>query len=370
MTSDAKLWRRAKAVLLELEEVTESERRDAVQRACADDPELLTEVLSLLAASAPKQDHIARTREALDRALSVQRGPERWLGRTIDGFRVLEPIGRGGMGFVYLAEGVAGGDPIAIKLLDRRFAVESTLQRFDLEREGLDRLDHPGIARLLSAGTTSEGDPYYVMEYVNGVAIDAYADGLHMRVRERVRLLLRVCPAVAHAHARGIIHRDLKPSNILVRPSGEPCLLDFGIAKLLDEEEGGAPSALSIEAPAYTPYYASPEHLDGEPVSPASDVYSLGALAYRLLAGSYPRIKRNGENLTPVEVLNSHGPKGEQVAEARGVSLGVLRDELSGPLDGVLRRACSRSPAGRYQTVAELEAALEESTDRMTASGS
>lgn len=356
---EAALWRKAKEVLLELEEVGESDRRDAVERACAGDPELRAEVLSLLAASAPERDRVGQTRQALDRALSVKRGPERWLGHTLDGFRVLEPIGQGGMGFVYLGRRAEGGDPVAIKLLDRRFAHASTLQRFDLEREGLDRLDHPGISRLLATGATSEGDPYYVMEYVHGAAIDSYADDLRLSVRERVRLLLRVFPAVAHAHARGIIHRDLKPSNILVEPSGDPRLLDFGIAKMLDADAGGAPSQLSIEAPAFTLYYASPEHLDGEPVSPASDVYSLGALAYQLLAGSYPRAKAPGKLYTLAELLGSLGPKAEQVAQARGVTPSALREELSGDLDRVLSRACERAPEQRYQTVLEMATELE-----------
>ncbi len=358
---DASLWSRAKDVLHRLLELPEAERLGAVERECAGDTALRAEVMSLLAASAPERDVLTRIGHALDEGLPVRRSPPRWLGEEIGGFIVREPIGRGGMGFVYRGVSPTGDRTVAIKLLDRRFALASSLERFDLERAGLDRLDHPGIARLLATGTTPDGDPYYIMEYVEGRPIDEHADERRAGTRERIRILLRVCPAISHAHERGVIHRDLKPSNILVRPSGDPCLLDFGIAKLLDPEEGGQPSDLSIEAPAFTPFYASPEHLDGDPVSPASDVYSLGALAYRLLSGSHPRMKAPREPYSLAETFMALGPKGRAVAAAgRGVTPAALLAELGDPLESVILRACHARPESRQQSVEAFAEELRE----------
>ena len=193
------------------------------------------------------------------------------------------------MGSVYLARRVDREFErlVAIKMIRRGMDSDLLVKRFRHERQILASLDHPHIARLFDGGTTDDGLPYFVMEYVDGVPIDRYADDHRLPTPERLRLCLRVIDAVQHAHERQIVHRDLKPSNVLVTADGQPKLLDFGIAKLLDPEADGTSTLTSLARPM-TPDYASPEQVRGEPVTQASDVYALGLLLYELLTGHRP----------------------------------------------------------------------------------
>src|SRR5918998_3356840 len=219
------------------------------------------------------------------------------IGRRIGAYRVVREIGRGGMGAVYLAERADGEfrQRVAVKLIKRGMDTDFILRRFRNERQILATLDHPYIARLLDGGTTDDGLPYFVMEYIEGAPLYRYSDERQLAVAERLRLFSMVCDAVNYAHQKLVIHRDIKPSNILVTPGGVPKLLDFGIAKLLNPEFAGEitldPTATAMRL--MTPEYAAPEQVRGEPVSPATDVYSLGVLLYEILTGHRPYRLRN-----------------------------------------------------------------------------
>ena len=222
------------------------------ETACADDPTLRSEVERLL--------------DAHDRAGGFIQVPAATLGGAAEGsvagtrvgaFRVVRELGRGGMGAVYLAERADGGfaQTVAIKLIKRGMDTDHVLARFRAERQILASLDHPNIARLVDGGSTDEGLPYLVMEYIDGQPIDVYADEQRLPVADRLRLFLQVCDAVSYAHGHGVVHRDIKPLNILVTPSGVPKLLDFGIAKVVGEgmDDVPPPSRVSASSPPSTP---------------------------------------------------------------------------------------------------------------------
>src|SRR5207253_391487 len=203
-------------------------------------------------------------------------------GSRIGPYKIIREIGRGGMGTVYLAARADDFEKrVAIKLIKRGMDTDEILSRFRNERQILANLDHPNIARLLDGGTTTDGLPYFVMEYIEGQTIDEYCEARKLATAERLQLFRMVCGAVHYAHQNLVVHRDLKPSNILVTPEGVPKLLDFGIAKILSPT-GGLETTLIH---ALTPEYASPEQLRGQAVSTASDVYSLGVVLYQLLTG-------------------------------------------------------------------------------------
>ena len=251
-------------------------------------------------------------------------------GTPIGPYRLVSLIGQGGMGSVWLAERSDGEiqHKAAIKLLRADADRGSFRDRFLQERQLLANLNHPSIGRLMDAGHTGEGQPYLVMDYIEGVSLDAYAPPLP--VRERLALFLRVCEGVAHAHGRLIIHRDLKPSNILVDTAGQPKILDFGIAKLLDAEAG---SMQTIER-IFTPGYASPEQIRGEAQTTATDIYSLGAVLYNLLTGRSPHEDADGRAVNGAAVPPSR-----------------VNPELSVDLDYILGKALRAEPDGRYASV-------------------
>lgn len=321
---------------------------------------MLAEVRSLLGAHSAEHDVMGRMGEALDAGLSSPEDPDRWIGVMLGGFRIVGFVGRGGMGSVYRAEPPGGGESVAIKVLHGASRSKAASRRFDLERDRLRCLEHSYIPSLLSSGVTPEGDPFYAMDFVEGQAIDVHSDERRLNIPERICLMLEVGLAVTHAHEHQIIHRDLKPSNILVRASAEPSLLDFGIAKLLDPIHMGEPTTLTRDVRAFTPEYASPEQIEGEAVSPASDVYSLGAVGYRLFAGSPPGIGRFAAPCRPREVFESHGDRMQEVAAARATTVNELTRVLQGDLGRVLLRACDPHIARRYQSVDDLSGALRQ----------
>jgi serine/threonine-protein kinase len=282
-------------------------------------------------------------------------------GQRVGAWTLERPLGQGGMGTVWLARRSDGRyeGVVAIKLLNLALLDPVGSERFRREGTVLARLSHPHIARLLDAGVTRAGQPYLVLEHVEGDRIDHYADRNRLGPDARLRLFLDVLAAVAHAHANLIVHRDLKPSNILVATGGEVKLLDFGIAKLLEHEAGAEASTLTdAGGRALTPEYAAPEQISGGTITTATDVYALGVLLYRLLAGRHP----TGEGRATAAdhllgILETVPPRLSQSianAEARGAAPERLRRTYAGDLDNIVAKALKKRPEERYPTVGAL----------------
>ncbi len=274
-------------------------------------------------------------------------------GRPIGSYRLERLLGRGGMGAVWLAQRSDGqySGRAAVKLLNLSLLGPAGTGRFKREGSALARLTHPNIARLIDAGVTSEGQPYLVLEYVEGQPIDRWCETSALDVRSRVRLFLQVLDAVAHAHSKLILHRDLKPPNILVTADGQVKLLDFGIAKLMDEEQLRLPATALTQFPgrAFTPEYAAPEQVEGAEVTTATDVYALGVLLYALLTLRHPTAD---PSQTPVEQLRA-------VVDSDPVPPSATVRELRGDLDNIIAKALKKLPAERYRTVAALSDDLQ-----------
>ena len=274
-------------------------------------------------------------------------------GRAVGSYTLERLLGRGGMGAVWLAQRSDGryAGSAAVKLLNLSHLGPAGTERFKREGSALARLTHPNIARLIDAGVTSDGQPYLVLEYVEGQPIDRWCQASALDVRSRVRLSLQVLEAVAHAHAKLILHRDLKPPNILVTAQGQVKLLDFGIAKLMDEEQLLAPAAALTQFPgrAFTPEYAAPEQVEGAEVTTATDVYALGVLLYSLLTSRHPTAD---PSQTPVDQLRA-------VVDSDPVRPSETVRELRGDLDNIIAKALKKAPAERYRTVAALRDDLQ-----------
>ncbi len=300
-------------------------------------------------------------------------------GTRIGAYRLVDEIGHGGMGSVYLAERADGQfeQRAALKLLRRDLDTEDARRRFLAERQILARVSHPNIARLLDGGVTPDARPYFVMEHVEGVAIDVYCDEHLLAISERLRLFRTVCSAVHYAHRHLIVHRDLKPSNVLVTADGTVKLVDFGIAKLLDAEslDSSVPQT-QTGLRMMTPEYASPEQVRGDPVTTASDVYQLGVLLFELLTGHRPYRLRRRSLLEMERVITETDPERpstaidradadesidaplrvtpELVSRARGTTIEKLRRRLSGDLDNIVLMAMRREPERRYESAQQL----------------
>ena len=331
----------------EIVELGPDEREAAIFERCG--RALEAELRALLAADDRTGVHDLLTGMVSAEAGALQSQP---LGGTRLGpWEVVEPIGEGGMGTVYLARRADGAYEAraAVKLVRGGVPSPSLAERFRLERQILAELSHPGVAKLLDGGSTADGTPYLVMEFIDGEPITRWCERHDVDVEGRLRLFLQVCDAVAYAHRQLVAHRDLKPSNILVTPGGEPKLLDFGIAKLMDaveEENDGVTRGYAVMTPAY----ASPEQVTGERVSASTDVYSLGVLLYELLSGRVPIDMRGA---TPAQLVS------KVVAEVPAVVSSAVDDRerqrrLSGDLDAILSRALRKEPQGRYATVEAL----------------
>jgi eukaryotic-like serine/threonine-protein kinase len=299
---------------------------------------------------------------------------DRMIGREIGAYRLLKEIGRGGMGAVYLAERADAEfeKKVAVKLIKRGMDTDLVVRRFRNERQILATLNHPFITRLIDGGTSREGLPYFVMEYVEGAPLYKYLKKNDLRLTEKLRIFQKICEAVAEAHQYKIIHRDLKPSNILVKADGTPKLLDFGIAKLLDPEIGAVtmePTATHLRM--MTPRYASPEQISGEPISPASDVYSLGVLLYEIVTGQSPyRTKSRSPFEIARAVLEEEPivPSGaasgkDQQTDAGNLEFGIWNlkpandgDRIGEDLELIILKSLRKNPSERYASAAELAA--------------
>jgi serine/threonine protein kinase/tetratricopeptide (TPR) repeat protein len=416
VTEEQELFRHARAIFEEAFALDRREREVLLRKACAGRPRLRELVEALLTAyDRADTDQLLPPLELPDTVPSL-------VGERLGPYLVLRVLAEGGMGTVYLAEREDVGLRVALKLVRYgRLADPLHVQRFLLERRVLARLQHRNIARLLDAGITEENLPYLVMEYVDGEPIDRFCDRRRLPVEARLRLFLQVCDAVHHAHRSGVIHRDLKPANILVHHEGaggdrgeeeqqESCggpdtdsretspgvecgrssaaadgavkLLDFGIAKLLAEHEWAGQGLTRAGTSLATPGYASPEQIRDEPITPASDVFSLGVVLYELLAGHHP-YRSGGGSLKQVEqavltteahplaeavmrveeIRRADGSREvatpEIVSRARSSDPMRLRNELRGDLETIVAAALARDPAVRYPTPLALGADIE-----------
>ncbi len=329
-------------------EIPENERGAWLEELRAEEQDLAAEVEGLL------EERRALNREGfLEGEALKPPAPASLAGQTIGAYTLISPIGQGGMGSVWLARRSDGRfeGQAAVKLLNVSLVGRAGETRFGREGSILARLTHPNIARLADAGVSTTGQPYLVLEYVPGEPIDRYCEGKALDVEGRLRLFLDVLSAVAHAHANLIVHRDIKPSNVLVATDGQVKLLDFGIAKLLEEEGGaGEGTALTRDGERLlTPEYAAPEQVTGGAITTATDVYALGTLLYVLLAGRHPADAARGSTADLVRAIVDTEPRrvSEVVPDGR-------RRFLEGDLDTIVAKALKKDPAQRYASVTAL----------------
>jgi len=375
-TQDPAVWSRVKALFQTVVELPEAQReahlRSAAER---EDPTVLEQVRRMLAADAPDR--------FLESAPSVPPGSANLAeGARIGAYCIARRLGEGGMGTVYLAERADGAfdKQVAVKVINPGGDAGPILDRFERERQVLAHLEHPNIARLLDGGTTDDGAPYLVMEYVDGMPIDQFCDERALSIRRRLELFRNVCEAVQFAHRNLVIHRDLKPGNIMVTADGQVKLLDFGIAKVLDGAMARTDVTVTMQRPM-TPRYASPEQIRGEPITTATDVYALGAVLYELLTGRGPygwspktqgeleRVvceaepRRPSRSVTSETTLDSRSaddaPSPEELARRRSMRVNQLQRVLRGDLDNIVLMALRKEPHRRYQSAEQFSDDIE-----------
>jgi serine/threonine protein kinase len=340
--------------------------------------EIRAEVEKLLATYKEAQTFI-NTPLIVEQGLHRNGHEESLTGKQIDDYFVLDKVGEGGMGIVFLAEHCGQGfsQRVALKLIKRGMDTNAVLGRFLMERQILAGLEHPNIARLYGGGSTSDGLPYFVMEYVEGQSIRDFCDNQQFDIADRLKLFNKVCGAISYAHQQLIVHRDIKPSNIIVTASGEPKLLDFGIAKLLTPDAKEA-ERTATQFHVMTPEYASPEQLTGKQTTTATDVYSLGVVLYELLTGARPFKLKGKSPLEISQVLLSQEPmrpsdcamntdaapqSPTKATTGNRPTIAVNRQSvkrgLKGDLDNIILQAIRREPHRRYQSVVELSDDIE-----------
>jgi serine/threonine protein kinase len=330
---DRERWAQVKQIVYDCLQLAPGSREAHLAAACGSDTALLSEVRTLL-------DSHQKADDFMETPVLGGDQEESFSGRQLGHYQVLETVAEGGMGAVYRAVRVSDFQKqVAIKLVKRGMDTDAILQRFRRERQILSGLDHPNIARLLDGGAAPDGRPYLVMEFIEGIPITDYADLHRLGIPERLEMFRTVCAAVQYAHQNLIVHRDLKPSNILVTNTGEPKLLDFGIAKLLEPENDSTMTSQRL----MTPEFASPEQACGLPVTTATDIYSLGVLLYMLLTGEHPF---RFATRTPEEIVRV-------VSETEPRKPSAVRP-VSRDLDNIVLKAIHKDPARRYVSAEQL----------------
>lgn len=362
-------WDRLTDIVAAALDVPIAQQAEVVARLTAGDQALAREVNSLLAHSTQGDSRAGSARMLTgDEAVTAAHRASAMIGQRLGPWQLTAILGQGGMGVVYAAERVDGAyqQRAAVKLLRDGVLNDAAEALLVSERQHLARLDHANIARLLDGGQTAAGQPYLVMEFVEGEPIDVYCAKAQLGLIDRVKLLLPIFEAVQSAHEKLIIHRDIKPANVLATAQGEPKLLDFGVAKLVDATS--APSAATqVALLPFTPRYASPEQIDGQPVTVRTDVYGLGVLAFELLAGNSPFAcfardstgASAADVLTPwqaLDALRTASPRLASVVAANAAPAHARA--LRGDLETVLMKALARAPSERYASVADFAADL------------
>ena len=345
----------------EASNLSADERELYLNQKCADDPELKNEILSLF-------DSLAKTKDFLEKPLTIVEQNKSsfidpYLGKQIGSYIIDGEAGVGGMGIVYTGKrnDKEFEQKVAIKILKHGITSEYLLKRFQIERQTLANLQHQNIARLLDGGRTNDGLPYLVMEFIDGIPITECCNQKKLNIEEKLKLFREVCNAVQYAHQNLIIHRDLKPGNILVTKDGTPKLLDFGIAKLIDEELVDKNEGLTRTGIWHlTPEYASPEQIKGEKITTASDIYSLGVLLYQILTGKQPyKISTNSpvaiSKIITEEKILKPSERIIQSSEISGINNFSNPEKVSahlkGDLDNIVLKAMHKDPAKRYVSV-------------------
>ena len=347
-------WQQVKSIFNVAVDLASGDRSAYLQEACRGDLVLKREVESLLASHEHTEGFLESTAVAEAASVLERDLSRRWIGRRIGPYELIEELGRGGMGQVFRARRADGQyqSEVAIKLVPAAFASPAVERRFAAERQILAGLVHPGIARLLDGGTTADNVPYLVMELVEGRPIDDYCNANKPSIESRLRLFLSVCEAVSYAHRQLVVHRDLKPNNIFITTDATVKLLDFGVAKVLDSMAPPGGQATVTLLRAFTLTFASPEQIRGEPVTTASDVYSLGVLLYHLLTGVSPYRCANG----PLSALS------REICEKQPMPPSAVATRSSGSgdpgsirigtdLDSIAMLALQKDPVRRYASV-------------------
>jgi serine/threonine protein kinase/tetratricopeptide (TPR) repeat protein len=381
------LWHQVEEIFQRALELDESRRAEFVQHSCGEDEQLRQEVESLLShdkqagqfIDSPALEFVGQliANHQDERKLSSTLDLAGTVGTTIGRYHLLQKVGEGGMGEVWLAE---QQEPlrrrVALKLVKAGMNTREVILRFESERQALALMDHPTIAKVFDAGSTGQGAPYFVMEYVAGVPITAYCDNHRLNIRERLELFIHVCEGVQHAHQKAIIHRDLKPSNVLVLEvdgRAAPKIIDFGVAKALTQGLTEDVMFTRVGSLVGTPEYMSPEqaHSSGEDIDTRTDVYSLGVVLYVLLAGSLPIDTKEWRNKPLYEMLRRLHEEDPQrpstklstdpdtlsvTAEARGTEPKQLVSVLRGDLDCITMKAVEKDRTRRYGTPSDLAA--------------
>ena len=361
-------WKLVDEILQSALELAPEHREEFLQGACGGDLTLADEIRSLLTSHRRAAGFLqSPALEIAAREIATDEDPllaGSRVGQIVSPYRLLRIIGRGGMGSVWLAERIDGRFErrVAIKFIHLGILDEISAERFKREGAILGKLAHSQIAQLIDAGLTSAGEPYLVLEYVEGLAIDEYFDKNKLSMDERIRLFLSVLSAVAHAHSNLIVHRDIKPSNILVGGDAQVKLLDFGIAKVLESEANLDPaSEITLGAGAVlTPRFAAPEQVSGGTITTATDIYALGVLLYLLLTGQHPAGRGPHTTAQLIKMIVEQEPPrpsdavrsiGWDEAARRTTTPERLRRQLRGDLDTIVGKAIKKAPSERYASV-------------------
>jgi serine/threonine-protein kinase len=348
-------WQRVEEIfLLALEKPMEN-RAAYLQSACAGDENLRIEVEAMLRSHEQAGDFMEQPAYQINAQLLDQETGGLQNGETFGGYKIISLLGEGGMGEVYLAEDTKLDRKVALKLVKFGLGRADLLRHFRREEKILAGLTHPNIARLYGGAVTSDGIPYFVMEYVEGERLDCYCNARELKLPERLQLFRKICSAISYAHQHLVIHRDIKPANIRVTAEGEPKLLDFGIAKLINPHAESMREATMTLQRVMTPEYASPEQVRGEEVTTASDVYSLGVVLYELLTGQRPyRFKTRLPNDIARAISEDEAPRPSTVLTKQNPSIVILHPRsLRGDLDNIVAMAMRKEASRRYASVAQ-----------------